>query len=438
MAKAIVDRQNEFYRRCGAARTAKQQPRFEFPDGTTEVAPSRSVVELVKHCRIDVKLDGEKDYFGRRVTQPTFCLDRAVGLTDKQAYTRAGMFTLTTKMVAASWSLPSGPVRLGGSCVHSDATSAAQRLMTSENLFVCHGCYAINGQYSFLNQQLVRAIRLEWLQRLLHKHSATAVAEILAEALNAFWAKPRKGKSAKGQPKIEANTNYFRLHDSGDFLWGNRKYLEVWCHVAAAFPHVLFWAPTRDYPSKTFQNAAARRPENFIIRPSAFHVEDPAPRVSGLDAGSTVSFDIDADRRGLVDWVCPVYKNDEENCETATGPEGTGCRVCWEAPDMTVCYGAHGSGMPKAILKGTGFTVRPKPKKNPPSLHDIFDAFEGRTRRNPSSETVETFMLKHGVDPSQYSEDEWVETLIERGIVEDADEAAEYIEQNSEWQAFQG
>lgn len=164
---------------------------------------------------------------------------------------------------------------------------------------------------------------------------------------------------------------FFRIHDSGDVTVLNRptlwaSYVRAWGMVAKALPSVFFWLPTRAWAFTSLQpvlaEVAAEAPKNLVIRPSAYHVGDPAPVAAGMHAGTTV---IPKPEKGAVRGVaiegvypCPVYMPrwdpnaiprtkarrasgamgewvEDRSCQTA------GCRMCWAGALTPVAYGFH-------------------------------------------------------------------------------------------------
>lgn len=152
-----------------------------------------------------------------------------------------------------------------------------------------------------------------------------------------------------------------RVHSSGDFF--SLKYAEMWMDVAKRVyeldPTVRFWAPTRTHVLKAFADFWAtpgRVPENFIIRPSAYHVGDVAPSSPGLAKGTSVLDEDqtrvqlargDGQRRSdgsMFNFQCGVYALERGNktCVSSIAHDGkVGCRVCWMRPDLAVNYAFH-------------------------------------------------------------------------------------------------
>lgn len=332
---------------------------------------------------------------------------------------RARLFTFTSKMRAASYSIPAGPPALGGTC--RSAAHGARSSAPDE--FICHGCYAIGGRYGETCGvvQISQAIRAAWTLAALKNN---IFADEMIRALKHLQ------RTAKVDPyKNPVNHSFFRLHDCGDLGLSTHGYYEAWCDIAEAFPRTMFWAPTREWASGADWWIKRRPPENFVVRPSALHVFDDPPRVSGLAAGSTASL-------GAVnaDWDCQAYRGkNDHNCESVPGMNGRKpCRVCWTHPDVVVNYTPHG-GLKSALKKiGKWPKEERMAKKNPGAdLSELFEQYS-EIRSNPPKE-FEAWLLSRGIDPNAWNEDRWLRHLMEdRGM--DFDEAVAALESTAEYQ----
>jgi len=253
------------------------------------------------------------------------------------------LFTLASKMVCPSFGLPAGPPALGGCCVHSNN----KRLFTegvNEHLYICHNCYAVDGNYARnLSTQVGQLARKLWVAQQLE--AGTFVDEMI-QAYDYWLGRshrtiviPYNKVTRTLAYTLPTDPRFFRIHDSGDFLW-HKGYFTAWVDITTAFPHVLFWAPTRDYNTPAFVElvSSISRPANFILRPSSLFIGDPAPSVQGLDAGSTACF-LDEPADGRYDRQCPAGKGagKRHNCHDQN------CRLCWKNPDVSVSYAPHGN-----------------------------------------------------------------------------------------------
>jgi hypothetical protein len=360
---------------------------------------------------------------GGRVSAPVLVLDPPLVVSGKEIG-KIKLFTATTKMRCPSFSLPAGPPREGGTCPAA-STAPGAGLASS---FVCYGCYATTGNYVLPSVQAIQRVRAAWVVSMLR---ARTLAEALSWAFYQYRLNPRALSAiAPGESRarsVPLDHGYFRIHDSGDF-W-REDYLHEWSEVAARFPDVRFWGPTRQWVFPKWRAIYARpRAGNLVLRPSALHLDDPAPRVPGLASGSSVGPSVDGA------WDCPAYRHDEHTCASA------GCRVCWERPDVPVNYKPHG-----------GFTAEKlhQLRRNAgdrPSLESLFQSFVGNSvRRNhpqasgpatlssaPSAPLFESYLARRGLAPSSFGVREWFRLLDQHGITE-PDEQIEYLEATAEW-----
>ena len=270
-----------------------------------------------------------------------------------------------SKMQCRSFALPAGCPEIGGSCIGAssgqvlggrykadgsvlDRAGRAHKLVVVPERAICGSCYGTGGSFANGSVQLDELVRF----KLLHKLSRADMALAISTALHAE-------KAAGGWAK-EGRYYYFRVHDSGDFF--SKDYARAWFDAAFEHPDVLFWAPTRTHVISGWRDfwrdEAANRPENFIVRPSAYHFDDPAPFVPGCNPGTTSLYELhapDGTRSAVVDpvravWNCRVYDatgKDARNCLAAMSPTADGkpsgkigCRACWTT-DLTINYTAH-------------------------------------------------------------------------------------------------
>lgn len=201
-------------------------------------------------------------------------------------------------MSAYSWSLPAG---------RAGACPAEYRGPGT----ICSGCYAQQGRYGGDTVRGAQWARFEWLR----EDPASCMAAV-ADAI--------------GEVRRRADIRYFRVHDSGDFH--ERESIGRWHAVAARFPRIWFWFPTRVYRFPAWIPELRRLAElpNVSVRPSALRFGDAPPSIPGLDSGTTSNDDPMSDVR-----TCPK-SDDGTSCAAAR------CRTCWTRPDATVNYLRHG------------------------------------------------------------------------------------------------
>lgn len=273
------------------------------------------------------------------------------------------LFTFTSKMAAASFSLPSGPFAFGGSCPASAEKETRPLGVDAPNGidpgngkpwgYICSVCYAAKGRYAWAKFiHMGQYARLLLVKRLLLEGGPQAFARFMVGGIRVLTEDLFGLVDAKA-----CSPNYFRIHDSGDFaIPGVHEgdYLAGWVLVARALPKIQFWAPTRLWPFPWFQQSVAAIasmggwPENFMVRPSALYLNSPPPMLQGLPfAAGTMSASGDVIRKGkvviprapipsgVVD--CPAYDDD-----TDTGTCWVRrCRKCWDHPETPINYRTH-------------------------------------------------------------------------------------------------
>ena len=269
---------------------------------------------------------------------------------DEFVLTRPSFFTKTSKMSAASWSIPAGPPSVGGACAAAELYKNQNQYQVAirqgeveqrpavKQEWICSYCYAGKSNYMHRTAQYSQTARLIWLTGMVKAHGVDGAAEQMAAAL-----KHHLG-NAKERVKAAENPKFFRIHDSGDFQLSPNTYL-VWVRIAEQLPDVSFWAPSRQWVFPKFNELVRSHqpPDNMSLRPSALHFGDIAPELDGWDSGSTAhDISVDPVKTEMADWICPAYKHDGHSCAGAGGPKGeTDCRVCWKYTDMAVSYRSH-------------------------------------------------------------------------------------------------
>jgi hypothetical protein len=208
---------------------------------------------LAREVEFELQLKG-RTRWGKVLEEPSLVFSSIVALPG-QELPQVSVFAKTTKMRCASFSLPVGPPKSGGTCVQADR----QKLMRSGEQYICHACYAASGNYLYSSQQFRQAVRRRWVEDSLEDRT---FVEQMSAALEAFVARPRLG----------INRRCFRIHDAGDFAWAGADYFCAWTEICDHFSRIKFWAPTRDWVSPTWARLMSDRPVNLVIRPSALHL----------------------------------------------------------------------------------------------------------------------------------------------------------------------
>ena len=279
-------------------------------------------------------LDKQEFYFPEKTFRLSklarISLRPGIKMADGSLRTETDIFAKPSKMACLSFSLPAGPIDGFGTC-----PASGYSLQGPE--FICNGCYALSGLYMvFPNVALKQQILRAWAEKSVARGT---FADEMSACIDHAFSLPKNSKisNRKGVALDVSSTEYFRLHDSGDFF--SKGYLRAWCDIAANFPKTKFWAPTRvalsrsNKPNKSWVDEFKRAPKNLIVRPSSLFFEDGPPMIDYMDAGSTVSI-------GPIKGVhtCPAYKIEAG----ARSCKNVGCRKCWTQPDVPVTYPAHG------------------------------------------------------------------------------------------------
>lgn len=291
----------------------------------------------------------------------------------------ANLFTTTSKMGSGSLSLPAGPPSLGGTCAASKLPEVSPELWQDQ---ICRKCYALKNNYSYELPQLYQTTRYEFLKRIIDDLGVERAADVLAKAVQSY------NGNLKARRDAGENPAFFRVHDSGD-AW-SREYWEVWQGVFDRCPKIRFWMPTRMHWIDGWRPWLSEyQAKHVVIRPSAYHFNDPAPEVAGLAAGSTGHYPNWGDpmENATADFICPAYAS-EGACvnairlslgvyrgigagylenprhappyitsrmktmmdayrrglsqdERRITNDGWDCRVCWIRPDWSVSYKVH-------------------------------------------------------------------------------------------------
>lgn len=301
------------------------------------------------------------------------------------------------KMGCPTWDLPAGSPVLGGACPAATAGQSTVPLKIRKKAepavnepvrlqeAICQICYAEGGNYSTFTTQLGELLRYWWTRQLLDEGRADEWVATMVDAIQrAPFPVERVLDPRTGRPVLP-----MRVHSSGDFF--SQAYAKAWIEIANRLPEVLFWAPTRTWAAGGWVSFWAEHMKtavhnNLIVRPSAYHTDDPAIAEGGRmipcqtfkegvverpetpwgggypfsSRGTTAVYrDNDLNFRAgrnvpqiavegsadpRYDWQCGTYaiQDDAHSCRNAIAPDGqVGCRACWVRPDLRVNYTAH-------------------------------------------------------------------------------------------------
>jgi len=306
-----------------------------------------------------------------------------------KSVTKFSLLSWTSKMGTPSFSLPAGATAMGGSCPGANAGQTTTKKADAEHLApliskkiggwpvrlaqaICQRCYAEGGQYATGLVQFAQLVRYAWTKEAVSNGTFVPIMDWAVK--NAEYHLDGKGTvkietvtedgrvvTREIHPPAERDGNkYFRIHDSGDMY--HVGYLAAWQEVARLNPEVTFWAPSRMWMLPAYDRVMAENPTNLVVRPSAYHINEPPPRAmgKGWSAGSTSYKDVlkppgkspagDKLPAGVAgpskpyDWDCQAYNTESENvtCREAEAPDGeVGCRACWKKPDLEINYTLH-------------------------------------------------------------------------------------------------
>lgn len=322
---------------------------------------------------------------------------------------RFSFFGSNGKMKCPTWDLPAGSPHIGGSCpgatagqtvvepekrtavmgeggrlpVVTPGMGEAQRV--NERTALCQQCYALEGNYPSPHVQVGEILRYWWSRDMLSSGRAGEWVNTMVRAVGAL-----------NIPLTRQGIRPIRVHSAGDFF--SPAYAAAWMEVANRVweleqgrgrrePEIRFWAPTRAWAVRGFDwpgIASRLRYPNMIVRPSSYHVDDPAPgalaprwpkgatsvindhnrgmvpeleqRLASSEAGRIRIRETYEHNRGegaggdeRFDWDCQTYAIKMKgggdlapSCEDATAPDGQrGCRACWTFPGLRINYTTH-------------------------------------------------------------------------------------------------
>ena len=263
-----------------------------------------------------------------------------------KAFSKATLFTWTSKMSCPSFSIPAGPKNSEGTCIAARRESITSEgsyeeyhpsldSMSEGQKFICDLCYAGKGRYlMYKSMSIGQMAKLAWVNKTLTSGTfARRMSEALASLVDEDVERVLAAKNVSNR--------FFRIHDAGDFF--SPEYYRGWRDVCDQFtgkmgrkghPLIYFWAPTRIWVYEKYRRLFENYPPppNLALRPSALFTSAPPPQVDNLAEGST---SIDGRMPAPV-WNCPAYEGAEEvSCAAVK------CRVCWTRKEKPVNYLTH-------------------------------------------------------------------------------------------------
>jgi hypothetical protein len=181
---------------------------------------------------------------------------------------------------------------------------------------VCHGCYALKGNYLYPDIAKAHAKRLASI-------SDPRWTSAMVALLSHMHSRDSKGKARRGR-NGRIVPGWHRWHDSGDLQ--SVEHLTKICAVAALTPKIRHWLPTREFAIvRQYVAQGGIVPSNLVIRVSATMVDGAAtahwPTTSGVHKNAEP-----------IGRTCPASKQ-EGKCGK--------CRACWNPNITHVSYPKH-------------------------------------------------------------------------------------------------
>lgn len=230
-------------------------------------------------------------------------------ITLKDAIAIAGPLGFPSKMPGTSYGISAK------SCV----TGAI--LATIEGS-VCHGCYALKGNYLYPSVAKAHEKRLAGIS---HPAWSIAVAKQITIAHETGMG--RTGPIATG---------HHRWHDSGDIQ--DESHLAKICVVATLTPQIKHWLPTRELQIvKSYVAKGGIIPANLTIRVSATMIDGPATKAWPTTSGVHSNW---IHYTPLSDLPTPAQHGERCGAPDREGRCGP-CRLCWDETVPHVTYHKH-------------------------------------------------------------------------------------------------
>ena len=212
-------------------------------------------------------------------------------MNKRSALAIAGTLGHPAKMPGTAYGIPANRCKVGGMLAQTPGT-------------VCHGCYALKGNYQFPSVKTAQERRLESLA---HPQWVDAMVTLLLDA------HPTGG--------------HHRWHDSGDVQ--SLEHLDRIVTVCRATPLIQHWLPTKEIivVAQWIRRHGAF-PDNLTVRLSSPRV-DQGPLTGHAVGVQTSTVHEHGAPHG---HVCPA---------PTTGGKCGDCRACWSRDVPNVSYHKH-------------------------------------------------------------------------------------------------
>ena len=214
---------------------------------------------------------------------------------------------------------------------------------------ICSSCYALKGFYQMPNVAQALQAKANFITESIKKDGGDSfVAEMVRQIRAKYYNKKGEKKKLKN-----CDTDLFRVHDSGDLF--SAKYIDCWFRICSELPDIRFWFPTREYVRQDqmphLQKLASLK--NVCLKPSAIEVDEPAPDVEGLDAGTAV---YSSEEKAIADdhYICPATIHahrmtkaewkavDKKERARLSSCAGNACKLCFiKGCTKKIAYMAH-------------------------------------------------------------------------------------------------
>ncbi len=189
------------------------------------------------------------------------------------------------KMPCKGYSIPAQECHVGG------------RLVAIEGS-VCHGCYALKGNYT----------RFPEVNKALYRRFKAIRDPRWVEAMVTL---------IDGMP-------FFRWHDSGDIQ--DEEHLNNIFDICESTPKTKHWIPTREYEIVENVIRFRNKPKNLALRLSGHMINESGPVVLAKRLGVQIS-EVSTGK-----YTCPAPKQGNKCVE---------CRHCWNTRRFNVVYHKH-------------------------------------------------------------------------------------------------
>ena len=214
---------------------------------------------------------------------------------------------------------------------------------------ICLKCYALKGFYLFKNVAKALQDRFDFVLKSLREDNGDKFVEEISRQL----AKKYFDKQGNKKQLKNIDTSLFRGHDSGDLF--SPKYIKAWKRVCEKFPTIRFWFPTREWfresQLESLKDLASLK--NVCLKPSALRMNEKAPIVDGIDAGTAVYTTTEqAEKDGH--FVCPATRHEydmgkeawkalpDEKRKSLVTCKGNRCQLCFiKGCKKGIAYLAH-------------------------------------------------------------------------------------------------